>query len=66
VYLEVEFRRVACRNCGLVKQEKLTWIADVAKGRDTCGAPDGSVLPRSAPPTVERLRAVPEDRDPPD
>ena len=28
VYLEVEFRRVACRRCGLVKQEKLTWIAD--------------------------------------
>ena len=28
VYLEVEFRRVACRSCGLVKQEKLTWIAD--------------------------------------
>jgi transposase len=28
VYLEVEFRRVACRRCGLVKQEKLAWIAD--------------------------------------
>src|SRR5256885_181339 len=28
VYLEVEFRRVACRSCGLVKQEKLPWIAD--------------------------------------
>jgi transposase len=28
VYLEVEFRRVACRSCGLVKQEKLAWIAD--------------------------------------
>ena len=28
MYLEVEFRRVACRSCGLVKQEKLTWIAD--------------------------------------
>ena len=28
VYLDVEFRRVACRRCGLVKQEKLTWIAD--------------------------------------
>ena len=27
VYLEVEFRRVACRSCGLVKQEKLSWIA---------------------------------------
>jgi hypothetical protein len=26
--LEVEFRRVACRGCGLVKQEKLAWIAD--------------------------------------
>ena len=24
VYLEVEFRRVACRSCGLVKQEKLS------------------------------------------
>ena len=28
VYLEVEVRRVACRSCGLVKQEKLAWIAD--------------------------------------
>ena len=28
VYLEVEIRRVACRSCGLVKQEKLAWIAD--------------------------------------
>ena len=28
VYLEVEFRRVACGSCGLVKQEKLAWIAD--------------------------------------
>jgi transposase len=28
VYIEVEFRRVACRSCGLVKQEKLSWIAD--------------------------------------
>ena len=27
MYLEVEFRRVACRSCGLVKQEKLSWIA---------------------------------------
>jgi len=28
VYLEVEFRRVACGHCGHVKQEKLAWIAD--------------------------------------
>src|SRR5471032_687915 len=28
VYLDVEFRRVACRSCGLVKQEKLPWLAD--------------------------------------
>jgi len=28
VYLEVEVRRVACRRCGGVKQEKLAWIAD--------------------------------------
>jgi transposase len=28
VYLEVEIRRVACLSCGLVKQEKLAWIAD--------------------------------------
>jgi transposase len=28
VYLEVEWRRVACRRCGLVKQEKLAWVAD--------------------------------------
>lgn len=28
VYLEVEIRRVVCRGCGLVKQEKLAWIAE--------------------------------------
>jgi transposase len=28
VYLVVEVRRVACGSCGLVKQEKLAWIAD--------------------------------------
>lgn len=28
VYLVVEFRRLACGSCGLVKQEKLAWIAD--------------------------------------
>ena len=28
VYLEVEFRRVFCRNCGMVKQERLSWIAN--------------------------------------
>jgi transposase len=28
VYLEVELRRVRCRNCGTVKQEKLPWLAD--------------------------------------
>ena len=28
VYLEMEYRRVACRRCGLVKQEKLAWVAD--------------------------------------
>ena len=28
MYVEVEFRRVACRSCGLVKQEKLAWMAD--------------------------------------
>jgi transposase len=28
VYLEVEFRRVSCDSCGLVKSEKLAWIAD--------------------------------------
>ena len=28
MYLDVEFRRVSCQSCGLVKQEKLTWIAD--------------------------------------
>ena len=28
VYLELEVRRVACRNCGKVKREKLAWLAD--------------------------------------
>jgi transposase len=28
VYLEVEVRRVWCRPCGTVKQEKLPWVAD--------------------------------------
>src|SRR5262249_27943924 len=28
VYLEVEIRRVCCRSCGTVKQEKLPWLAD--------------------------------------
>jgi len=28
IYLEVEIRRVKCDQCGKVKQEKLSWIAD--------------------------------------
>jgi transposase len=28
IYLEVEIRRVHCRNCGAVKQEKLPWLAN--------------------------------------
>jgi transposase len=28
VYLEIEIRRVACRGCGAVKQEKLPWLAN--------------------------------------
>ena len=28
IYLEVELRRVWCRRCGAVKQEKLPWLAD--------------------------------------
>jgi transposase len=28
VYLQVELRRVECRNCGKVKREKLDWLAD--------------------------------------
>ncbi|MBE7443877.1 MAG: transposase family protein [Planctomycetia bacterium] len=28
IYLEVEVRRVLCRKCGKVKQEKLEWLAD--------------------------------------
>jgi transposase len=28
VYLEVEVRRVHCRSCGAVKQEKLPWLAN--------------------------------------
>ena len=28
IYLEVEIRRVFCRRCGMVRQEKLPWLAD--------------------------------------
>ena len=28
IYLELEIRRVDCRRCGTVKQEKLDWLAD--------------------------------------
>ena len=28
IYLETELRRVWCRSCGAVKQEKLPWVAD--------------------------------------
>jgi len=28
VYLEIDLRRVWCRSCGTVKQEKLPWLAD--------------------------------------
>ncbi|MDE2142712.1 MAG: transposase family protein, partial [Elusimicrobia bacterium] len=28
IYLELEIRRVDCRSCGKVKQEKLAWLAD--------------------------------------
>ena len=28
IYLDVEIRRVACTKCGLVKQERLAWLAD--------------------------------------
>ena len=28
IYLELELRRVECRRCGKVKQEKLDWLAD--------------------------------------
>src|ERR1039457_6194056 len=28
VYLEIEIRRVHCRGCGAVKQEKLPWLAN--------------------------------------
>lgn len=29
IYLDVEIRRVLCRRCGKVKQEKLDWLADL-------------------------------------
>ena len=29
IYLDVEVRRVLCRSCGKVKQEKLAWLADL-------------------------------------
>jgi transposase len=28
IYLEFELRRVSCRRCGAVKQERLPWLAD--------------------------------------
>ena len=28
IYLEIAIRRVLCRTCGKVKQEKLSWLAD--------------------------------------
>ena len=28
IYLEVEIRRVRCQSCGMVKQERLAWLAD--------------------------------------
>lgn len=28
IYLDLEIRRVACRRCGAVKQERLEWLAD--------------------------------------
>ena len=28
MYLEIEIRRVDCRSCGAVKQEKLSWLAN--------------------------------------
>ncbi|HKM82056.1 MAG TPA: helix-turn-helix domain-containing protein, partial [Candidatus Acidoferrum sp.] len=28
MYLEIEIRRVRCRSCGAVKQEKLPWLAN--------------------------------------
>jgi len=28
IYLEVEVRRVLCRRCGKVKQEKFPWLAN--------------------------------------
>ena len=28
IYLEIESRRVRCRSCGKVKQEKLAWLSD--------------------------------------
>ena len=28
IYLEIEIRRIDCKRCGKVKQEKLDWLAD--------------------------------------
>ena len=28
LYLELAVRRVACRSCGKVKRERLTWLVD--------------------------------------
>ena len=28
IYLKVEIRRIDCKRCGKVKQEKLDWLAD--------------------------------------
>jgi transposase len=29
IYLDVEIRRVRCQSCGMVKQERLAWLADL-------------------------------------
>lgn len=31
IYLDVEIRRVCCRSCGMVKQERLAWLADTPR-----------------------------------
>jgi transposase len=55
IYLAVEVRRVACRRCGLVKQERLAFLADnpfyssawPSTWGDAVGRPPSGMWPRS-------------------
>src|SRR4051812_28760689 len=67
VYLEIEIRRVYCRSCGAVKQEKLPWLANnpfytrrfaYYVGR-RCRAATVQDVARAPPPPLETRKAPP-------